>query len=52
MAKPKNIHVTAMRRAARADRVSALREGRRERATTFTDRKKEASRKACRKGNW
>lgn len=34
--------------ARRAERVAAMRDGRRERAVTFTDRRKEASRKACR----
>lgn len=29
--------------------VAEMREGRRQRATTFTDRRKEADRKACRK---
>jgi hypothetical protein len=32
----------------RKDYVDALREGRRQRAATFTDRKKQANRKACR----
>lgn len=40
--------VMATRRAERAERVEALREGRKLRATRFTDRRKEASRKACR----
>jgi hypothetical protein len=38
----------AMRRAEREQRVAAMAEGRRERAVTFTDRKKERNRKACR----
>ena len=37
-----------MKHAARAAYVAALRDGKRQRATTFTDRRKEASRKACR----
>ena len=37
-----------MRHRARADYVAALRDGKRQRAVTFTDRRKEASRKACR----
>jgi len=41
-------HKAAMRRAARQERLEALREGRRERAVTFTDRKREGRRKACR----
>lgn len=35
--------------------VAEMRDGRRDRATTFTDRRKEASRSACRKtrrGEW
>ena len=32
----------------RQEYVDALRDGRRQRATTFTDRKKQANRKACR----
>ena len=32
----------------RNERLTALRDGRKERAVTFTDRRKEASRKACR----
>ena len=43
---------TGMRSANRKAYVSALKDGRKERATTFTDRKRKASRKACRKGNW
>jgi len=38
-----------LRRAARNAELANLREGRRNRAATFIDRKKEASRKACRK---
>lgn len=38
----------AMRRAARAANLADLREGRRVRAQTFVDRKREASRTACR----
>ena len=36
----------------RARLVHELRDGRRQRAATFTDRKKEAARRACRKGAW
>ena len=42
----------ALRKAQRDEKVQAMREGRRQRASVFTDRRKEASRKACRKGNW
>jgi hypothetical protein len=42
----------AMRRIAYESKVANMQEGRRQRAVTFTNRKKEASRKACRKGNW
>ena len=38
----------AMRRAAWEDRLADERDGRRQRAATFTDRKRESSRKACR----
>lgn len=38
----------AIRRATREAVLDALREGRKVRATTFTNRKKEASRRACR----
>lgn len=38
--------------AVREERVAALRDGRKERANRFTDRKAEASRTACRKGAW
>lgn len=37
-----------MRRAERAERVAALAEGRKQRAHTFADRKKVASKNACR----
>lgn len=37
-----------LRRAARNAELQHLRDGRRTRAATFTDRKKEASRQACR----
>lgn len=44
---------TMMRRANREIELAALRDGRRTRAATFTDRKKEANRKACRnKAAW
>jgi len=38
----------AAREQARRSAIEALREGRKVRAVTFTDRKREASRKACR----
>ena len=38
----------AARRQAREAQLAALREGRKVRATTFSNRKKEASRRACR----
>ena len=38
----------AIRRATREAVLDALREGRKVRATTFTNRKKEQARKACR----
>lgn len=42
-----------MRRANRNAELAALRDGRRTRNTTFTNRKKEANRKACRnKTGW
>ena len=37
-----------IRRLIRDDKVQAMREGRRQRATVFTDRRKQASKKACR----
>ena len=37
-----------MKHTARAAYVAALRDGKRQRAATFTDRRKEASRRACR----
>ncbi len=40
--------MTTLRRLARDNQVQALREGRKNRATTFTDRKKEGSRRLCR----
>jgi len=46
--KAKSREAQAIRRAQREAYVAALREGRRERAATFTDRRREASRKACR----
>lgn len=42
----------AARRAARDEYVAAMRDGVRFRAQTFTDRKREASRKACRGRAW
>lgn len=38
----------AIRRGTRENVLSALRDGRKVRATTFTNRKKEQARKACR----
>jgi len=40
--------VKAARKAERAERVAALRDGRKLRAATFTDRKREYARSACR----
>ena len=40
--------MTTLRRLTRDNQVQALREGRKNRATTFTDRKKEGSRRLCR----
>lgn len=40
--------LTVAAEARRAERVAAMRDGRRERAATFADRRKEASRRACR----
>ena len=37
-----------LKRLIRDDKVQAMREGRRQRATVFTDRRKQASKKACR----
>ena len=42
----------AIRQAERAARIDALRDGRRERAHTFTDRRKESARQACRNGKY
>tara|TARA_Y100000401_G_scaffold50364_1_gene39288 strand:- start:447 stop:605 length:159 start_codon:yes stop_codon:yes gene_type:complete len=39
----------AMRKASREAQVQALREGRKNRAVVFVNRKKEANKKACRK---
>lgn len=44
----KNERVMTMRRIDRDERVSALRDGRKVRSVTFTDRKKKANKKACR----
>jgi hypothetical protein len=41
-------HIMAMRRAERAERVAALADGRKQRAHTFADRTKVASKRACR----
>ncbi len=43
---------SALKAAARDEQVEALREGRKNRAATFTNRKAESDRQACRKGNW
>ena len=40
--------LTTLRRQSRESQVAALREGRKNRATTFVDRKKEGSRRICR----
>ena len=40
--------MTPLRRLSRDNQVQALREGRKNRATTFVDRKKEGSRRICR----
>jgi hypothetical protein len=52
----KNTTTTAarkgMRAAQRAAYVEALRDGRKTRPATFTDRRREASRRACRKGEF
>jgi len=42
----------ALKRSQREEKVQAMREGRRQRASVFADKRKESSRKACRKGNW
>jgi hypothetical protein len=42
-------HVMAGRRAERSARVEALAEGRKVRAVRYKDRRKEASREACRR---
>lgn len=41
-----------MRAAQRDSYVAALRDGRKTRPATFTDRRREASRRACRKGEF
>ncbi len=43
-----SFRVKAMRTAERAERVAALRDGRKIRATTFDDRRKVANKRACR----
>lgn len=40
--------LVAAREAERASRLAAMRDGRKIRSVTFTDRKKDANRKACR----
>ena len=40
--------LTTLRRLSRESQVTALREGRKNRAATFVDRKKEGSRRVCR----
>lgn len=40
--------IMAARRAERAERVAALADGRKQRAHTFADRKRVASKRACR----
>lgn len=46
--KQADIHKTLRRK----ERLEALRDGRINRAKTHTDKKKQASKYACRKGNW
>jgi hypothetical protein len=51
MSKSKKHHIDTRaitRRAAWEASVAEMREGRRQRAVTFTDRRKEAARRACR----
>lgn len=43
-----NTTTKAMKRIAWEANLAEIRDGRRQRATTFVDRRKEASRKACR----
>lgn len=43
---------SALKSAARDEQVDALRDGRKNRAVAFVNRKAENDRKACRKGNW
>lgn len=45
-------HSAAMRRVAWEGKVSAMRDGRVVRAHTYSDRRREASRKACRGKSW
>ena len=53
MSKKQNPNDKARKAAAHAAYLAALAAGvRPQRAATFTDRRKEASRKACRKGSW
>lgn len=42
------VQADVMRRAAFEEKVEAMQEGRRQRAQTFRDRKRDANRKACR----
>lgn len=42
------VQADVMRRAAFEEKIDAMREGRRQRAQTFSNRKRDASRKACR----
>jgi len=45
------MNTKALKSLAREEEVAAMREGRILRAQTFTNRKRQASRKACRKSN-
>lgn len=48
---PKKELAAAMRRATGKEKVDAMRDGRRQRAYTFPDKKKAASKSACRGNN-
>jgi hypothetical protein len=47
-----NESIKAAKATEREQRVAALRDGRKVRGGRHIDRRKEASRKACRKGDW
>lgn len=42
----------AARRKEREERLAAMRDGRKQTAHTFADKKRKANKNACRKGNW